>query len=196
MTSDVITASLRSQWRPTLEPRLKNSKRWTELPQELKTQLEDVFTEKFDSDYDLNGKFEVKGKIFPNELLLQAGIHNPKKLAQKHFLVSVELAETENPEKQFMQYINLATDFLGELWEEFLEEEFEAPKSWQHAIFNKKELYYYFHTANSELETQADKILGLDDNKLAQGNWSVDLDNEDTEGVLFDPNLPPSENLH
>lgn len=169
-----------------MEPRLISSTRWTELPPELKTQIEEVFHEKYLSEYDVDGEFQARGWIYPNEIIIQVGIHNPNYLGQRHFIVSMETAKSN--EKETIKLIDVCVDFLGELWEEFLEEEFEPPLVWQATNYNKRELYYYYHTTNYDLETEANKLLG-EEKSLTHGEWD-DLDADEV-GDSFDDEETP-----
>jgi len=166
-----------------MEPRLKTSTKWTPFPTELLEQIQAV-VENFFEDYEIeNGQFVVDGAIYPTEILLQIGITRPGQLRQDNFIASLEYdSKNEKP----MELINLMSDFLGEVWVHFLEDEPEyedLPRQWQANTFEKKPIYLRYTSENTSLEKQADALLGID-KSLVYGD--DELDDESMESMVDD----------
>jgi hypothetical protein len=161
------TAGYREETREffMMEPRLKSSVQWTPFPEELKGQIADVMNTHF-ADYDFNGRFVIDGAIYPSELILRIGLTQNGQLRQDNFEVSMEYSsETDKP----IDLIHTLVDFLGPVWETFLEDEPERtdlPSVWTVQRFEKYVLYMRYTSVNTELEKQADEILKMYEKKL------------------------------
>lgn len=148
-----------------MEPRLHTSSKWVPFPTELVAQIEEVTAETF-ADFDLGGKFIVDGIICPNELVLRIGLHKEGKLRQNHFEASLEFSGEED---KTTDLIHLMVDFLGQVWESFLEDEpefDEMPLGWVSHRFEKKDIFLRYTSANTLLEQQADELLKMYEKKL------------------------------
>jgi hypothetical protein len=175
-----------------MEPRLKTSKKWTPYPTELLEQIREV-VEVFFADYEVgNGKFVIEGEIYPEEVLLRIGISRPGQLRQDNFEASLQYdVKNDKP----LDLIHMMTDFLGEAWINYLEDEPEdesLPRQWQKNYFENREIHLRYSTANSELEAQANALLaaggakqlvyGDDDSAEAEmdsdGEFTGDPDNQ------------------
>jgi hypothetical protein len=150
-----------------MEPRLKTSIQWTPFPVEFIQQIVEASEDHF-SDYEKNGRhFIADGRIYPNEILLRIGLSAPKgSLRQDNFEASLEYSvEKEKPIEQ----IHLLVDFLAETWATFLEDDpqrEDLPLLWAPQMFEKREIYLRYSSENTELETQANSLLNLDEKKL------------------------------
>ncbi len=153
---------LKVNLRRDMEPRLKTSKKWTPYPAELLGQIREV-VEVFFADYEVgDGKFMIEGEIYPEEILLRIGISRPGQLRQDNFEASLQY---DSQKDKSMDLINIMTDFLGEAWINFLEDEPEIedlPRQWQKNNFEKREIYLRYTTNNTDLEAQANALLGED----------------------------------
>ncbi|MCB0391952.1 MAG: hypothetical protein KDD58_11715 [Bdellovibrionales bacterium] len=157
-----------------MEPRLKNSKKWTPLPDELVEQVESLFAENF-SGFSENGRFFFEGQIFPQELLLRLGYLPQNKIKQNNFEVSLEY---QSSKENLMSLIHLAVDACASLFTDWTEdEENKPPAEWQEFKFQSKSIYARYSTINTQLETEANRLLGEDHSDLV-------MDDEDIENQL------------
>ncbi|AGH95500.1 hypothetical protein [Pseudobdellovibrio exovorus] len=145
-----------------MNPRKKESKKWSSLPPELTGQIQSLFEENFKSQ--LEGKnLKVEGRIYPTEVLMRVGINVKGELRFLNFEVSVD----HSTEKQnTLPQIHLAVDAIASLMLEYFDngEDHEMPYTWQEYPFEKQKIWLQFSSVNSDLEAEADKLLGLDDN--------------------------------
>lgn len=147
-----------------LEPRLKSSIKWAPFPQELLMQIRKVFQEHF-PEQKILGEFIIEGRIYPEEVLLRVGFLHKGWIRQNNFEVSSNL---KNNKMTVLECIHLCVDLAGVLFQENApptDAEEKKNKSidtkWLPIEFEGQELFYKFSTDNSELEKEADKILGL-----------------------------------
>lgn len=150
-----------------MQPRLKTSTRWTEFPKEYAEQIRKVFIENFRS-YLMDRKLILEGRIYPAEILLRVGILEKGRLAQANFEVSIDYS-SEN--KNAIARIHLCVDAAASMLADYIEQgdKVDFPRSWQAYPFEKETIHLKFTTENSELEAEADKLLGLKDDSLMQG---------------------------
>lgn len=180
-----------------MEPRLKSSKKWTPYPKELTEQIREV-VEVFFADYETNnGKFIIEGEIYPEEVLLRIGINRPGQLRQDNFEASLQYDVKQD---KAIDLVHIMTDFLGEAWINFLEDEpelSELPLIWQENIFEKRKIYLRYTSANTELEAEANRLLAIEEKKLVYGEDSPDEELLDLDGeeLSFDDEFG-TDNLH
>jgi len=164
-----------------MEPRLKTSKKWTSFPAELTEQIREV-VEVFFADYEVgNGKFVVEGEIYPEEVLLRVGINRPGQLRQDNFEASLQY---DSQKDKALDLVHVMTDFLGEAWINFLEDEpeqEELPRQWQKNHFENREIYLKYTTNNSDLEAQANALLDADSGNLVKGEDDYESEAEPEE---------------
>lgn len=145
-----------------MNPRKKESKKWSPLPPELSKQIKDVFEENFKTQ--LSGKnLRVEGRIYPTEILMRIGINSKDELRYNNFEVSVEHSSEM---KNTISQIHLAVDVIASLIFEYFEndQQHEIPLVWQEFPFEKDKVWLQYTSTNSELESEADKLLGLEPN--------------------------------
>lgn len=156
-----------------MQPRLSSSRQWTALPKELITQVNSIFRQNFKEAIGA-GKIEVDGRIYPGEILLLIGYRAPKGLKQSNF----EISMTYKREKDnVLKLLHLAVDAAASLFEQFFaaENDHDFPRIWESVQFEGRELFIQYTTTNTELESEADKLLGLKgDERLAEGDWDPD----------------------
>ena len=157
-------------------PRLKTSKKWTAFPNEYVRQIEQAFLENFSAELQ-NAKLIVQGRIYPSEIMLRVGFLEKGRLTQNNFEVSLDLGKDKNA---IMDKIHLAIDAIGSLMHEFFESDgtMELPRIWKEFEFNKTKLYLQFNGENTDLEQEANKLLGLEQVDLL--NETKDDDDEFT----------------
>ena len=150
-----------------MQPRLKYSSKWTPLPAELTQQIQDLFTENFSS-YADEGHFFVEGRIYLKEVLLRVGYLPHQQLKQTNFEISIEYNRNKD---NMLQMIHLAVDCAASLMEQyFTEKGQDFPVSWQSVDFMGRPVYWQYTSVNTELEAQADRLLGENtEDRLMQG---------------------------
>jgi len=141
-----------------MNPRLKSSKKWTALPSEYLTQIQTVFQETF-AKHLKNAKLIVEGRIYTEEILLRVGVLEQGRLTQANFEVSMNYStKTKDAIERIHDCIDAVASMMNDYFESNGEAEF--PRTWQEFDFNSKPLYLQFTTVNSNLEAEADALLG------------------------------------
>ncbi len=141
-----------------MKPRLTKSKKWTALPAEYLKQIETVFSEGFAAQ--LSGhKLIIEGRIYSEEILLRVGALENGRLSQKNFEVSIGYSTKT---KDAVDRIHNAIDAIASMMNEHFEdpEKDDFPRSWKEYDFDNQKVYLQYSTVNSELEAQADALLG------------------------------------
>ncbi len=143
-------------------PRLRSSilKRSQPFPADLTKLIKETVDETF-HDY-LNGnKSLVEGKIFNDEIWLRIGFRKSGELTQRNFEGSINKTDQTNTTNS----IHKMLDFLSTLVEEHFSstEEVEYPKTWTSYSFENTEVFFQQTSENSELEQEANRLLGIDE---------------------------------
>lgn len=143
-----------------MQPRLKSSKKWTGFPSEYTEQIETVFKENFSKQLN-TGKLIIEGRIYPEEILLRVGINQKGKLAQVNFEVSMDYNSNK---KDAVERIHNCIDAAASMMLDYFESEgdVEFPRVWQEYPFQGHTLFLQYSTENTELESQANILLGED----------------------------------
>lgn len=146
-----------------MEPRLKTSKKWTAFPPDFQKQIESIFAESF-AEQAKAGTFHIEGRIFPEEILFRAGYVKKGQLAQVNFEVSLNYSHEGD---DFTKRLHLAVDASASLLLEYFEAEkkeeiydLDLPYQWQEIVFDGQKIYIQFSRVNTDLEKQADLLLG------------------------------------
>lgn len=167
-----------------MEPRLKNSKKWTPFPKEYSDQIRAVFDENF-AKFAEGGKFVVEGRIYTEEVMLRVGYLEKGRLAQANCEVSVNYSAKE---QDAVDRIHNCVDAAASMMLEYFENEGEVdfPKTWKAYPFAEQTIYLKFNTENSELEAQADALLGTSDEGMLveEAEGSDALENADIDEDL------------
>ena len=145
-----------------MKPRLKTSSKWTAFPAELTLQIAEIFKQNFGPQLP-KAQFIVEGQIYPREILLRVGYVEKGRLVQNNFEVSLEYATDKG--ENAINAIHLCVDAAGSMVQEFLdnstsEEEVELPRIWTEYPFQEKKIFLQYSTVNTNLEAQADALLG------------------------------------
>ncbi|NQZ01445.1 MAG: hypothetical protein HRT45_12345 [Bdellovibrionales bacterium] len=155
-----------------MEPRLSTSKQWTSFPTEYLKNIETVFSKSFKLHLE-NGKIISEGRIYKEELLLRVGYHEKDRLKQSNFEISVEYnKKKDSPVKLIYLMIDVAATMLDEFF--MAENDHDFPRIWTEYDVENRKVYLQYTAENSELEKEADKLLGEDSEKLFQGDADVD----------------------
>ncbi len=158
-----------------MQPRLKTSKKWTAFPKEYTEQIESVFQENF-SDLLGSNKLVIEGRIYPAEVMLRVGLAQPGRISQANFEASMDY----DPEKKdAVDRIHNCIDATASMMMDYFESDSESefPRTWQEYPFNGGKVYLQFTTENTDLEAQANALLGVDDDSLV-------LEDEQNEDAL------------
>lgn len=157
-----------------MNPRLKNSKKWTAFPNEYKQQIQNVFNENFAQFLD-EAEILIEGRIYPEEILLRVGYHEKDRLAQANFEVSMNYSQQD---QDAVQRIHNCVDAAASMMMDYLESDGEVdfPYTWKEIPFQGKKIYVQFSTENSSLEAQANALLGVDESDLYNDENSDDED--------------------
>ncbi len=162
-----------------MKPRLKTSKKWTTLPKEYMTQVEEAFRESFPTQLK-SAQLVVEGRIYTEEILLRVGILEKGRLSQANFEVSMNFSSKK---KDAIERIHDCIDATASMMSEYFElkedEESDFPLLWKEYEFNGLPLFLQFSTVNSALELQADAILGDELKSLV-----VEEPDEESEDVM------------
>lgn len=177
-----------------MNPRKKESKKWSTLPPELAAQIKKVFDESFKSH--LVGKtLKVEGRIYPSEVLMRVGINNKGELRYNNFEVSLD----HSPEKQnTVQQIHVAVDAIASLMADYFEneEEHEMPLVWAEYPFDNQKIWLQYSSVNPDLEAEANKLLGLDEEALLNEEDDIDAELAHLEESEFEEvDMPEGEDL-
>ncbi|MCX7978332.1 MAG: hypothetical protein N2578_04955, partial [Bdellovibrionaceae bacterium] len=145
---------------------------WTPLPKGFVAEVEGVFKEAFGQKI-ANGRLIIEGRIYPAELVFRLGYLEQGRLAQANFDISIEHS---GDEKAIFDKIHTCVDAAGSLLLSWLEDEdFSAyPLTWQEFPFEGERVFVKFTTENSELEREANQILGQEPVRLFNEEVSED----------------------
>lgn len=148
-----------------MNPRYKTSKKWTDLPADLKKQISSIFEQNFKQEIGPNSEIRTEGRIYPQEILLSVGIHRQGELRFHNFQVSID--HKNEPEK-VVELIYVAVDSIASLMTEYFQnnEDIELPYTWMEYPFNGQKVWLQFSTDNPDLEAEANRLLGEADDSL------------------------------
>ena len=142
-----------------MQPRLKTSKISTDLPKDLLAQIKEIFAETF-SDHLKKSQVIAEGRIYPNEVLLRIGATQGQQLKQINFLVSIDYKQGKD---QVMNLVQVGVDVLATLFDDYFanQDDSDLPRQWTELNADGKKLYILYSTLNDKLESEADKLLGI-----------------------------------
>ena len=162
-----------------MNPRYKVSLKWTAFPQEFTEQIRSIFTQNFVKQFGKNMEMFVEGRIYPKEITLRIGLHHKGELKHFNFEASVDLPT--NSEKQIFETISAGVDAIASLMADYFEngEDLELPYVWTETTFENNKVWIQHSTENPNLEAEANKLLGLDDEALVKN-----ADEEKSEDIL------------
>lgn len=176
-----------------MQPRLKSSKKWTQLPQDVSDQIRELFKQNFQKELG-NSHVLVEGRIYPQEILLRVGYLEPGRLTQNNFEISMEYKL--NNQESALKTIHTCVDAAGALMADHFESngEVELPYSWTEYPFEGKKVWLQFSTTNTSLEKQANQLLGEDEDSLVQGETEEAMDVETSQDL--EDEFPESKDLN
>lgn len=166
-----------------MNPRLVSSKKWTNFPKEYLSQIEQVFSDAFAAQL-TNGKLILDGRIYPEEIMLRVGFLENGRLQQANFEVSMNYSqENQDAVDRIYSCIDAAASMMGEYFAQNGEVDF--PRKWKEYDFNGNMIFVQYTTDNTNLEAEANRLLGIDKDSLVQ-------EEQETEDAL----AKASERLH
>jgi hypothetical protein len=143
-----------------MDPRKKASRpgKSTNLPKEFMDNVKVVFAQAFKKQ--LKGKpLLVEGRIYPDEILLSVGFkEEAKALRQTNFEASID-----HNGKDVLKKLNLCVDAISSMMLQFFDADgdIDLPKQWSPFKFENDTIHLQSTGRNTELEAEANKILGL-----------------------------------
>jgi hypothetical protein len=145
-------------------PRLKTSKKWTAFPKEYSTQIQTVFKDTFEA-YVGDAELIIEGRIYQEEVLLRVGYLEKGRLSQANFEVSMNYSREK---KDAVQRIHNCVDAAASMMMDYFENDGQVdfPYIWKEVPFQGQKIFMQFNTVNSSLESEANKLLGIDDETL------------------------------
>lgn len=158
-----------------MNPRLATSVEWTSLPSEFLDKVVEVFSQTYKKQLAAQkAEFRAEGRIYTGEIVLRIGIHRKGELAQFNFEISLDF----DPNTQKAQErVGTAVDAAGAWFDAyFADEGQEFPTEWYEFEFGEDTIFVQQTNNNSELEAEADRLLGLsqslynEDNSLEKKN--------------------------
>lgn len=179
-----------------MTPRLKTSKKWTALPKELSEQIAHAFQKQFSTESQA-GAFKVEGRIYPEEIMLRVGYLLNGRLRQTNLEVSVDIL----PKAEIIPQIHLCVDALGALFADYFEAKstsqspseeetsedlsllLDLPPVWKEFPFQERKIFLQHTTINSDLEAEADRLLGMDATALLNEEAGEEEEPAETEGA-------------
>lgn len=156
-----------------MNPRLPSSKKWTAFPADFIEQISQVFRDEFKAHLS-KSKIIVEGRIYPEEVLLRVGCLEMGRLKQNNFEISMSYSyEKQDAVDRIHDCIDAAASMMSEFFESAGEVEF--PVAWKKFDLDKnKSVYLQYSTVNTDLEAQADAILGLENKALVKEETNND----------------------
>lgn len=168
----------------SIKPRLKSSKALTILPESFQKQVTELLKTHF-SEHSKKGYFKVDGVISKNEIVFRYSYQPQDSIKTIQFDLSLEYNSSRSDFKDdpLMKVFEVLSDLGASLFHSLFEDQdFELPSLWSPIEFENHTIYIQSEGIHSQLESQADEILGLSSksNDLVQG----DMESEDIEKII------------
>lgn len=189
----MLDASGQKSYKTPMNPRLPNSKQWTQIPQEFLQNIRSTLKSLWGENHkDL--EFLAEGRIYPGEMIVRIGVLPKGRLTQNNFEISKEI-ETKQP---LMEQLTQCFDASMALAEEFISAGEAAnpglyPRTWKEFKFENKNMFFQYSTENSALESEANRLLGISEGLF---NESPDEDNFDLDSMNFEDDGEENSHLH
>lgn len=172
-----------------MNPRLTTSIKWTAIPTEFADKVRKVFADNFKVQAEA-GQFIVEGRIYPEEIVIRIGYLENGRLKQVNFEASSAYSKEKGDS---FDKLYLCVDAIASMMEEAFEaeegEDLEFPIHWREFDFEGQPVFLKHTTVNSQLEAEADRILGLAGEGLLKEEI-IDEDARDAMDVaVVDPDL-------
>ncbi|MGE0764360.1 MAG: hypothetical protein AB7N80_13850 [Bdellovibrionales bacterium] len=149
-----------------MEPRRSRQAKWTELPKDYVKQVINALRDSF-ADEVKSGKFIFEGRIYADEIIVRMGFLENGRLRQTNFEVSTDLkAGKDDTVKLIGICVDVGATMLEELFSS--EDDKDFPRVWTVYEVEGRKVYLQFSSSNTELESEADKLLGASDDNLVK----------------------------
>ena len=149
-----------------MESRRSTGKKWTPIPADFSKQVINALRDSF-KDEIKSGKFVFEGRIYPDELVIRVGYIENGRLRQTNFDVSVDYKPGRDDTYKLLGIaVDVGATMLDELFSTVEDADF--PRVWQPFEVEGKQVYMQFSSENSELDREADKILGQGEDSLVR----------------------------
>jgi hypothetical protein len=154
-------------------PRLSSSKTWTNFPPEFLDQVQDLVAETFEDNLIEGAGLHLDGRIYPDEILFRLGVKEAGQLRQANFEISAQYnPEAQNAKKIMHHCIEAAASMMAEYFD--YEGEADFPRQWMEFNFEGTKLFVQFSTVNTDLEAEADRLLGGTSSELVREDSGED----------------------
>lgn len=144
-----------------MTPRRSDSvpKNKTRLPQDALKLITDTLKENF-SEYLADKPLAAEGYLYLEEILLRVGFKEKGAIRQFNFECSLDF-NSEN-KTEAMELLYVAVDAIQSMVHDYIEADgdIEFPQNWTSFEFEGKTLWLKTSTVNTDLEAQADALLG------------------------------------
>lgn len=130
----------------------------TNLPKEFLDNVKQVFSKGFKKQLKTRAII-VEGRIYPDEILLSIGFkESEKSLKQTNFEASMDNVNN----KDIIKKLEVCVDAISSMMSQYFEanEDLDLPKQWQPFPFEGQTVYLQSSGRNTELEAEANKLLG------------------------------------
>lgn len=170
-----------------MNPRLGTSIKWTPLPTEFAEKVRKVFADNFKVEAE-NGEFVVEGRIYPEEIVVRIGYLEKGRLKQVNFEASSAYSKEA---KNAFDKLYLCVDAIASMMEEAFEAEddVEFPLHWREYDFEGEPVFLQYSTVNSQLEAEANRILGLAGDGLLKEEFIDDENKDAMDAAVVDTDL-------
>lgn len=152
-----------------MEPVLEMNPAWTALPEPLTQSIAEELKNLY-SHLAPGGTYICEGRLYATEVLVRLGFRHKGEISQANFEVAVifdiEQQQTGDVYKVIWQAFDLAHNYFNETHLADREKLDELPRHW-HRITDTS--YFRFSPVNSDLEAEADRLLGELDPNLVKG---------------------------
>lgn len=168
-----------------MSPRLLTSKKWTPFPLDLIKQIRSLLLDNFAKEL-ASAELYLEGRIYSKEICFRVGFKEKGRLVQNNFESSIDISQKQKVTDQ----LNLVVDAAASMLSQFFEnpDPLEYPKQWTKYPFEGSHVFLQFHRENTELEREADRLLGLDNDEtgLVRNAGDDEGDGSDEDGGTDD----------
>ncbi len=156
-----------------MNPRLSSSKTWTNFPPEFLEQVQDLVAETFEDHLIEGAGLHLEGRIYPEEILFRLGTKIEGQIKQANFEASAYYnPESQNAKKIMHHCIEAAASMMAEYFD--FDGDVDFPRQWTEFKFEGTPVFMQYTTTNTELEAEADRILGMIEEDLVNEAGSQD----------------------
>lgn len=175
-----------------MDPRNNQSTAWTALPEDFKNQVLKLLMDHFKAQSQ-KGQFSLDGRIYKTEILIRMGYLESGHIRPIQFDLSIDY---DSEKSQALQHFETLIDLGASLLDTYFRDpQQEFPFQWQTVDFEGTEVFIRQETTNSELERQANELLGEDEvesESLIHG----DLESDEIESIAESLNTPNKNKPH